>query len=52
VDSWRAFIALREQGLVRSIGVSNFTPAHVERLFEETGVAPAVNQIEIHPDFA
>jgi 2,5-diketo-D-gluconate reductase A len=52
VDTWRALIALREQGLVRSIGVSNFTPAQTERLFAETGVTPAVNQIEIHPRFA
>jgi 2,5-diketo-D-gluconate reductase A len=52
VDTWRAFIQLREQGLVRSIGVSNFTPAQIERLFSETGVTPAVNQIEIHPYFA
>jgi 2,5-diketo-D-gluconate reductase A len=52
VDTWRAFIALREQGLVRSIGVSNFTPAQTERLFQETGVGPVVNQIELHPHFA
>ncbi|MFC9290245.1 aldo/keto reductase [Streptomyces sp. NPDC057052] len=51
VDSWRAMIALREEGLVRSIGVSNFTAAHIERLEEETGVLPAVNQIELHPLF-
>ncbi|MGW5022052.1 aldo/keto reductase [Streptomyces cacaoi] len=49
VDSWRAMIELREQGLVRSIGVSNFTPAHIERLETETGVLPAVNQVELHP---
>jgi 2,5-diketo-D-gluconate reductase A len=51
VDTWRAMIQLREQGLVRSIGVSNFTPAYIERLVEQTGVAPAVNQIELHPRF-
>lgn len=49
VDSWRAMIKLREEGLVRSIGVSNFTPEHIERLEKETGVLPAVNQIELHP---
>ncbi|MFG3659837.1 aldo/keto reductase [Streptomyces sp. NPDC047706] len=49
VDSWRAMIKLREEGLVRSIGVSNFTVEHVERLEKETGVLPAVNQIELHP---
>ncbi|MFI9613523.1 aldo/keto reductase [Streptomyces sp. NPDC052023] len=49
VDSWRAMIKLREEGLVRSIGVSNFTVEHIERLEKETGVLPAVNQIELHP---
>jgi diketogulonate reductase-like aldo/keto reductase len=51
VDSWRAMIKLREDGLVRSIGVSNFTPEHLRRLIDETGVVPAVNQIELHPQF-
>ncbi|MFJ5265087.1 aldo/keto reductase [Streptomyces sp. NPDC088387] len=51
VDSWKAMIKLREDGLVRSIGVSNFTPEHIERLERETGVLPAVNQIEMHPLF-
>ncbi|MDN5854069.1 MAG: aldo/keto reductase [Actinomycetia bacterium] len=49
VDTWRAFVALREQGLARSIGVSNFTGAHLDRLVRETDVVPAVNQIEMHP---
>ncbi|WP_326732644.1 aldo/keto reductase [Streptomyces phaeochromogenes] len=51
VGSWRAMIKLREEGLVRSIGVSNFTPEHIERLEKETGVLPSVNQIELHPHF-
>ncbi|MFI8206618.1 aldo/keto reductase [Streptomyces sp. NPDC085937] len=51
VDSWKAMIKLREDGLVRSIGVSNFTPAHIDRLEKETGVLPSVNQIELHPFF-
>ena len=51
VDTWRAFIELQEQGLVRSIGVSNFQPAHLRRIIDETGVTPAVNQVEIHPRF-
>ncbi|MDN3029143.1 aldo/keto reductase [Streptomyces sp. S.PB5] len=51
VDSWRAMIKLREDGLVRSIGVSNFTAEHIERLEKETGVLPAVNQVELHPFF-
>jgi 2,5-diketo-D-gluconate reductase A len=52
VDSWRAFIELKERGLVRSIGVSNFTPAHLTRIQDETGVLPVVNQVELHPTFA
>ncbi|WP_458247474.1 aldo/keto reductase [Streptomyces sp. MAI_2237] len=51
VDAWRAMIKLREDGLVRSVGVSNFTPGHIERLEKETGVLPSVNQIELHPLF-
>ncbi|MEU3948845.1 aldo/keto reductase [Streptomyces sp. NPDC029526] len=51
LDSWRAIIELRERGLVRSIGVSNFTADHIGRLERETGVLPAVNQIELHPFF-
>jgi diketogulonate reductase-like aldo/keto reductase len=51
VEAWRALVDLREQGLVRSIGVSNFTAAHLEHVIDETGVTPAVNQIELHPRF-
>ena len=49
VETWKAFIELREQGLTRSIGVSNFQPEHLRRLIEETGETPAINQIELHP---
>lgn len=49
VDTWRAFIELRERGLVRSIGVSNFNEAHLRRIIDETGVVPVLNQIERHP---
>jgi diketogulonate reductase-like aldo/keto reductase len=49
VETWKALIALRDEGVVRSIGVSNFEPAHLERIMDETGVSPAVNQIELHP---
>jgi diketogulonate reductase-like aldo/keto reductase len=49
VDSWRAMIRLRDDGLLNSLGVSNFTPEQIDRLVAETGVAPAVNQIERHP---
>jgi len=51
LDSWKALIRLREEGRVRSIGVSNFLPAHFERLFAETDVVPVLNQIELHPRF-
>ncbi|HWF36667.1 MAG TPA: aldo/keto reductase [Solirubrobacteraceae bacterium] len=51
VETWKAFIDLQAQGLARSIGVSNFEPAHLERLIDETGIVPAVNQIELHPRF-
>lgn len=50
-EAWRALVDLQKQGLVRSIGVSNFTRAHLERVIAETGVTPAVNQIELHPHF-
>ncbi len=51
VDTWKAFVELQQEGLVRSIGVSNFQPAHLHRIIEETGVTPSVNQIELHPRF-
>ena len=49
VETWKAFIDAEEQGLVRSIGVSNFQPDHLERLIRETGITPTVNQVELHP---
>jgi len=52
VEAWKAMIDLVDRGLVRSIGVSNFNPAHVQRLIDETGVVPVVNQVELHPGFA
>ena len=51
VEAWRSLTGLREQGLTTSIGVSNFLPAHLERLAMVTPVTPAVNQIELHPFF-
>ncbi|NDV23053.1 aldo/keto reductase [Desulfovibrio sp. JC022] len=51
VEAWQALIEARKRGLVRSIGCSNFLPEHMQRLIDETGVAPAVNQIELHPYF-
>jgi len=52
VDTWRAFTRLLEKGRVRAIGVSNFKQHHIDRLLDETGVAPALNQIELHPGVA
>ncbi|MBO1307931.1 aldo/keto reductase [Enterococcus sp. 669A] len=49
VEAWKALITAQKMGLIRSIGVSNFEPEHLDRIIEETGVTPAVNQIEIHP---
>jgi 2,5-diketo-D-gluconate reductase A len=51
VETWQAFIELQGEGLIRAIGVSNFQPAHLERLVAETGVVPAINQVELHPYF-
>jgi 2,5-diketo-D-gluconate reductase A len=51
VETWQAFIELQAEGLVRAIGVSNFQPAHLERIVAETGVVPAINQVELHPYF-
>jgi diketogulonate reductase-like aldo/keto reductase/peptidoglycan/LPS O-acetylase OafA/YrhL len=51
VDTWRAFIELKKQGRVRSIGVSNFRAENLERIIGETGVVPVVNQVELHPAF-
>jgi diketogulonate reductase-like aldo/keto reductase len=50
--TWEALVGLREAGLTTSIGVSNFQPDHLDKIVAETGVAPAVNQIEVHPYFA
>ena len=50
-EAWRALVDLQKEGLVHSIGVSNFTGDHLRRIIEETGVTPAVNQIELHPYF-
>lgn len=49
VDAWRGLIHLLEDGKVRAVGVSNFKPSHLDRLLDETGVAPHVNQIELDP---
>ncbi len=51
VSTWETLVELRDDGRARSIGVSNFEPAHLDRIVAETGVVPAVNQIEVHPFF-
>lgn len=50
-EAWRTLVELRDQGRIRSIGVSNFGPAELRRIIDDTGVVPAVNQIELHPRF-
>jgi 2,5-diketo-D-gluconate reductase A len=50
-ETWKAFVQLQKDGRIKSIGVSNFLPEHLERIIGETGVVPAVNQIELHPEF-
>jgi 2,5-diketo-D-gluconate reductase A len=52
VDTWKALIELQKRGRVRSIGVSNFTAEGLQRLIDETGVVPAIHQIELHPYFS
>ena len=49
VDTWRALLELRAQGRIRAVGVCNFQLAHLQRLLDETGELPALNQIELHP---
>jgi 2,5-diketo-D-gluconate reductase A len=51
VDTFKAFASLRDQGRIRSIGVSNFEPEHLTVLIDAIGIVPAVNQIELHPRF-
>ncbi|GEO96936.1 aldo/keto reductase [Kocuria turfanensis] len=49
LETWKAMIEIRDAGLTRAIGVSNFQVPHLQRIIAETGVKPAVNQIEVHP---
>ena len=51
VDTWKALIELKKRGRVKSIGVSNFTVEGLQRIIDETGVVPAINQVELHPFF-
>ena len=50
-STWRTLTELREDGRARSVGVSNFEPAHLQTIIDATGEVPAVNQIEVHPFF-
>lgn len=50
-DAWRGLVELRERGVVRTIGVSNFTEQHLADIIADSGVTPAINQIELHPYF-
>jgi 2,5-diketo-D-gluconate reductase A len=52
VSTWKAVTELVAQGRLRTAGVSNFQPAHLDRIIAETGITPAVNQVELHPYFA
>ena len=51
VATWKAMTKLLDDGRLRSIGVSNFLPEHIERISQATGVMPVNNQIELHPQF-
>lgn len=51
VESWRALVRLKEEGRVRAIGVSNFHAPHLERIIDDSGVVPSINQVELHPRF-
>lgn len=51
MDTWRAFIKIKEEGRAKSIGVSNFQTADLERILKESDVVPVINQIELHPQF-
>lgn len=51
VEAWRGLVELQKRGVVRTIGVSNFTAEHLRHIIDDTGVVPAINQIELHPYF-
>ena len=50
-EAWRGLIELQRQGVVRTIGVSNFTEQHLRDIIDDSGVTPAINQVELHPRF-
>lgn len=49
LETWEALVELREEGLARAVGVSNFEADHLERIISGAGVVPALNQVELHP---
>ncbi len=49
VDAWKGMVELQKEGLVKSIGVCNFQVHHLQRLLDETGIVPVINQVELHP---
>ena len=51
VETWEQLIDFRSEGLARSIGVCNFLPGHLDAIVDETGITPAIDQIELHPTF-
>jgi 2,5-diketo-D-gluconate reductase A len=51
VEAWKTLVELQKDGRIKTIGVSNFNPDHIDRIIEATGIIPAVNQIELHPHF-
>ncbi|WP_027146344.1 aldo/keto reductase [Mesorhizobium sp. WSM3626] len=51
IEAWKTLVELKQAGRIKSIGVSNFNPDHLERIIGETGVTPVVNQVELHPRF-
>lgn len=51
VEAWQALVDAQKSGLIRSVGVSNFLPEHLERIEDEVGVLPVINQVELHPYF-
>ncbi|NHA69490.1 aldo/keto reductase [Phycicoccus flavus] len=51
VSTWRTMAGFADEGRAAAVGVSNFQPAHLQRIIDETGVVPAVNQVEVHPYF-
>lgn len=52
LEAWKALVEAKKRGMIKSIGVSNFLPEHLDRIIKETGVTPSINQVELHPYFS